>query len=257
MQLTVFRPSARLAPFVRRFAVIETREEVTRALIPEASLAMGLRYSGGSSLVEGAQVRPVSDASITGILSTIRRMRTHAGGGIVVTMFRETGAARFFRLPMHELFGETVGLDALVPRAELERVRSRLCDAADHAQRIAIVEEFLAARLAPEPVDPIVDAAARAIAAARGSLRISELARSLGISQDPLEKRFRRVVGAAPKQLASLLRLGHAITAYRAGASLSRVALEAGYFDQSHFNREFRAVTGEAPTQFFRDGASC
>jgi AraC-like DNA-binding protein len=29
------------------------------------------------------------------------------------------------------------------------------------------------------------------------------------------------------------------------------------YFDQSRFNREFRAVTGAAPQQFFKTGAHC
>jgi len=39
--------------------------------------------------------------------------------------------------------------------------------------------------------------------------------------------------------------------------SWSRLALAAGYFDQSHFIREFRSVTGEAPERFFRAGGYC
>lgn len=41
------------------------------------------------------------------------------------------------------------------------------------------------------------------------------------------------------------------------GASLTRLSAEAGYFDQSHFIREFRAVTGEAPGRFFGNGDHC
>jgi AraC-like DNA-binding protein len=42
--------------------------------------------------------------------------------------------------------------------------------------------------------------------------------------------------------------------AYRPEVRLTQLALDAGYFDQSHFNREVRAVTGEAPGRFFRVG---
>jgi AraC-like DNA-binding protein len=35
------------------------------------------------------------------------------------------------------------------------------------------------------------------------------------------------------------------------------VAHEAGYADQSHFNREFRAVTGSSPTRFFGGVEHC
>jgi AraC-like DNA-binding protein len=293
MQVTVVAPSQRLAPFVRRFTVVETREEATRSLLPEHGLVLGLRFGGSASLVCGDTATRVSDASLTGIVGEARVMRTSAGGGVVLAAFRETGAARFFAEPLHELFGKTLALDQVVPRAALARVRQRVMEASDNAQRIALLEQFLIARLLPDDPDSIVEAAVRAIRRARGSLRIAALARELGISQDPLEKRFRRAVGTSPKQLATLVRLQRvidevkrpgmgAVTAAPAGwrssdgrsidegerrrppvgrgtspVAWSRLAIEAGYFDQSHFNREFRAVTGAAPQQFFKTGAYC
>jgi AraC-like DNA-binding protein len=275
MQVTMVAPSARLAPFVRRFTIVETDAEATRMLLPEHGLVLGIRFGGSASLVHAdASATRVADATITGIVGAARRMRTSAGGGVVLAAFRETGAAQFFVEPLHELFGRTLSLDELIPRADLARVRAQIAGARDNAQRIAWLERFLIARVGRGASDPLVDAAVRAIHRARGSLRIAALARELGISQDPLEKRFRRTVGTSPKQLASLIRLRHAIDARmrivgggenasrgidarRAGASWSRLAIEAGYFDQSHFIREFRAITGSAPTRFFRDTAYC
>jgi DNA-directed RNA polymerase specialized sigma24 family protein len=52
-------------------------------------------------------------------------------------------------------------------------------------------------------------------------------------------------VGASSKQLATILRLRRAIQASRQGESLTRLSIDAGYFDQPHFVREFRSYTLE------------
>ncbi|WNG41413.1 helix-turn-helix domain-containing protein [Archangium violaceum] len=257
MEKKVFAPSARLAPFVRTFEVVEAHEELTHMLLPEAGVIVGFRYRGFSTLFEGTEALRVPDRVITGLRATVRRMYTSAGGGIVLAKFHEAGAALFFDVPLHELFGATVALDDLVPHAELERAASRMEGAKEHAERIAIFEEFLLARCKRRALDPLVTAAARAILAKRGSVRIGELARDLHLSQDALEKRFRREVGASPKQFASIVRLRQAIDLYRSDVSLSRLSLEAGYYDQSHFIREFRAVTGDAPRRFLGAAEFC
>jgi transcriptional regulator GlxA family with amidase domain len=90
----------------------------------------------------------------------------------------------------------------------------------------------------------------RAMRVARGAISIRSLAAGLGLSQDRLEKRFRQVVGASPKRYCSILRLRYVLAGSQT-RSLVELALEAGYYDQSHFVREFRAVTGEPPRKFF------
>jgi AraC-like DNA-binding protein len=257
MQVTRIPPSARLAPFVERFIIVESRDEVTRMLLPAPGLILGVRYRGASSLLDGERVTRLSGSALTGLVGSARRMRTHPHSGIVLAQFRPGGAARFFSVPLHELFGAMAALDDLLPRAEVQRLSDRIAGQPDHAHKVAVLEQFLLARLTAAAPDPIAHAAVAAIVRARGSLRIADLARSLGISQDPLEKRFRREVGASPKQLASIIRVQHAIDLGRTGTSWSRVAHDAGYFDQSHFIREFRTITGEPPARFFRAVEYC
>ncbi len=247
-------PSPALAAYVRTFMVVEVEAELTHLRIPELGMVLGLRDRGSASvLVEGTATR-LPDALLAGMTSTARLMRTSAGGRIALAMFRPGGAAAFFPQPLHELFAHTTALDGLIPRTDVERARQRLAEAQDDAGRIAVLEALLLDRLRPAVPDPVVAAAVRALEDARGVVPIRTLARRLAISQDPLEKRFRRAVGATPKQLASLLRLRHAIASWRPGARLADIAQRAGYFDQSHFTRELRAATGEPPGRFLRSG---
>src|SRR5262245_2121617 len=257
MEMTVIAPSARTSAFVERYTIVESVEEATRVLIPEPGLHLGVRYRGAASLVDGDRATRLGDFVVTGLRSSARTMRTHAGGGIVVALFRPSGAAAMFATPLHELFGATAPLDALVARRDVARLGEQIAEPASHAQRVSVVEDFLAAHASHAARDPIVDAAVAALTACHGAMRIAALADQLGISQDPLEKRFRRIVGGSPKQLASILRVRRAIQLGRAGASWSTVAYQAGYFDQSHFIREFRAIAGMPPTRFFRDVEHC
>jgi AraC-like DNA-binding protein len=257
MRVLVIQPREQLAPFVRRFTVVEAEDETTRVLLPETGMVMGLRYRGEARLLENGSATRLPDASLAGLRGTVRRVCTSAGGGVLLAMLREEEAAAFLPGPLHELFGATAPLDAVLPRGEVESAAARVRDGRSLAERVAAFEEFLLARLALRRRDDLVAAAVRAIRAAPGSIRIRALAARLGISQDRLEKRFRRVVGASPKQLASILRLHRAVDSHRRGASLTRAAAGAGYFDQSHFIREFRAATGEAPQRFFDAGDDC
>ncbi|MDC0678266.1 helix-turn-helix domain-containing protein [Sorangium atrum] len=248
-------PSAALAPFVRAFMLVEVDEETTHLRLPELGLVLGVRDRGAASVLDGESASRLPDAMLSGMTSTARLMRTSARGRITLALFRPGGAAAFFPQPLHELFGQTSTLLDLVPRADVERLSTRIAEASDDATRVAALESMLLERCQTAVLDPVVAAAVRALEEARGAVRIGALARHLGISQDPLEKRFRRAVGATPKQLASLLRLRHALEAWRPGSSLAELAQQAGYFDQSHFTRELRAVTGQPPGRFLRSSA--
>jgi AraC-like DNA-binding protein len=264
--MKTFAPSAALAPFVRSFTIVETVEEATRTLIPDTGVLLALRYSGKATQLEDGRATVLPNATLTGLRNTARRMHTSAGGGMVVTAFREGGAASILREPLHALFSETVELGELGDRTlaeEIERARERMTTATDHATRVRIVErflweQFLLQRVGREATrDALVTAAVRLIRDAGGSMSIASLGATLGVSQDRLEKRFRRTVGASPKQYASILRLRSAVVSYRTGSNLARLSVDAGYYDQPHFIRAFRSATGVAPRQFFRAGDYC
>jgi AraC-like DNA-binding protein len=247
MRVSSFAPGPELAPFVRSIRVVETGVEVTRALLPETGIVLGLRFGGFACELDGEKARRLPQATLAGMRRSVRQMHTSADAGIVLAAFSELGAAAFFAEPLHEIFGVTVELEQLVRRGDIARAEERLAAAATHAERVAIMQQFLLAQRRSAGGDRLVSAAVHAIRAARGSIRVGELARELAISRDRLEKRFRRSVGASPKQLASILRLRHAVDLHQRGTKLTRLAVDAGYFDQSHFIREFRAFTGTAP----------
>jgi len=67
---------------------------------------------------------------------------------------------------------------------------------------------------------------------------------------------FQTAVGASPKQFASILRFRRVVAGHGSGATLTALAHEAGYFDQSYLIRDVRSFTGEPPERFL-SGVYC
>jgi len=56
-----------------------------------------------------------------------------------------------------------------------------------------------------------------------------------------------RCAAAGNGGFASPVRFRRAVEVHRSSRDLGTLALEAGYYDQAHFNRQFRFITGSAP----------
>jgi AraC-like DNA-binding protein len=106
---------------------------------------------------------------------------------------------------------------------------------------------------AASPAKPLVRARAlleRDVEASDGPARCAELARAVGLSPWALSRGFARAFGAPPRDYALDLRVRAAKKRLAQGDSPAYVALETGFFDQSHLTRRFRALVGLTPGQY-------
>ena len=172
-----------------------------------------------------------------------------------------TSAYALLGVPMRELANRVVELgDLLGPRwAELPE---RLHEAGSWEERFGVLDELLLARLGDgTQVSPDVARAWRRLHETYGAIGIRELADELRCSRRHLSQRFAEQVGLPPKTVARLLRFERAARMVGAGPSfvertsgaadggLARIALDCGYYDQAHLNRDFRQFAGVAPKQ--------
>jgi methylphosphotriester-DNA--protein-cysteine methyltransferase len=194
---------------------------------------------------------------VTGLWDTVRAHDHGRDHAVLLVRFTAPGAAAIFRQPLDEFANATLDLDAVLGgQGRLGRLHEQLAEAPNHGARIALVEDLLLAQAGDARPDPLVAAAVASIERTGARVRIETLARRIGLSQSALERRFRRIVGASPRKFASLVRLQHVLRLRDAGIDLTTIAHAAGYFDQSHFIKDFRRFTGLAPASFFRHAAA-
>ncbi|GAB2840522.1 helix-turn-helix domain-containing protein [Ferruginibacter profundus] len=251
MKFITFIPSPVLKPYIKAFAIAESDEEKTYKVLPDTGLVIGFQYKGKLSHISNEQQIALNKSGLTGLHDSYRVFKNAADTGTVLVYFNEGCAAKFFKQPIHELFGESISLDNFVLRSELLLIEEQLYAAATDDKKIKVVEDFLISRMRPVAQDSLVLTALALIHKSKGNITIKDLMAQLHISQSPLEKRFRQAVGTSPKKFAAIVRLKHSIKNYNPQNSLTSLGYEAGFYDQAHFIKEFKNFTGETPRVFF------
>ncbi|RKG76814.1 helix-turn-helix domain-containing protein [Corallococcus terminator] len=174
--------------------------------------------------------------------------------------FKPGGAYPFFGLPMSELAHRSLSIDTLWGRSDGERLRASLVNAPTAQARLRTLEAALVDRLHRDDVyEPaaayLVRRGIRLLSEAIEIPRVSELARTLGVSERHLRRAFDDVLGMGPKAFARLVRFQRALqasTARGARPDWGAIATGVGYYDQAHLIADFRAVTGTTPGAWLR-----
>ena len=248
-----YTPCSALLPFVECFwtraasaPAVAPARTVQHRVLPDGCIDVVLSFSADrdepeSAMVVGTMTRAlVFDAA-------------NAPECFVGVRFRPAKATAFLAFPASQITDLRVSLDDVWPDAD--RVRDALAASPDAVARVRALEQVLLARLTPVAlaVPGDVDEAIRRIIEAGGSLGITRLAPSLGVTRQHLARRFAQLVGVSPKTFARVVRLGRVVERVRlvpreAPVNWSALALELGYYDQSHLVDEFREMTGLTPT---------
>nr|WP_295932559.1 helix-turn-helix transcriptional regulator [uncultured Dyadobacter sp.] len=251
MDILTYFPGPLLSPFVKCYVVIETAAETINRVLPDTSAVMAFRWRG-KVRIGANRVDPLAPMVLSGLRKTGRDIHYEAGTSNLLVIFKEGGITPFLREPLHLLSDTSVGLDCLDGFCDTSLLEERLGEVSTHEERIQVIERFLTELIRDPGTDQLILTAIEKIRHTNGQIRIRELADSLYISQDAFEKRFRRIAGLSPKKFAGLIKMRSLVAQGLSGTSLTQIALDAGYFDQPHFNRDFKLFTGQAPSAFLK-----
>jgi len=217
MKFQVHLPCDQLLPYVKHLIVSENEHANTYQILPDTALVIGFQYRGKLAYLTDDQTHQLATAGITGLRDTYRVFQNMTGVGSVLVVFRENGAARFLRHPLHELFGESLPLEHFFDVNVLSELEEKLVTSIGDHERIKLVEHFLIEHLNARPADLLVNCALEYIHQTKGTIRMSELASLLHTSASPLEKRFRQAIGASPKKFATIVRERNVLAAMEKG----------------------------------------
>jgi AraC-like DNA-binding protein len=197
------------------------------------------RYSG--SLVSG----PYDGFFVTDRAEEFSIMGVH---------FRPGGAFPFLGLSAYELADTHLDLVTIWGRRAGE-IRERLASAPSSWERFRLLENALRMRLhGPLEHHPAVSLALDGFRSDHSRAVVRKLAREAGLSDRRFIDVFRTEVGLNPKLFNRIERFQRVLEKVDrlAEPEWEQVALEHGYFDQSHLIRDFLEFSGFSPADYLR-----
>lgn len=241
---TIWFASRGALPHSRERSLPTGRADIVIPLLQDSVL----RYDS----VDAPQARHLRGGVVSGAHDTFA-VRGMGGASVVVGVhFKAGGAAPFMGSALGDLRNRTVLLDELWGPLAHE-LRERLQAARQVAHKLQIVEAALQSRLrAAAPVDAMVAWAVRALAQDPSAARIEAVQRASNCSPQQFIRRFEAAVGLTPKRYARVLRFNALLPRLvRVGPiDWAEVAVDGGYFDQSHLIHEFKRLAGLTPAAY-------
>lgn len=228
----------RVLPTGAMHLVFRVSPEPLRLFDDAAGVAGAAGYDAGHAIVGGAR----SSCYVRGL---------SAGSRSVGAMLRPGAALPLFGVSAAELAERHTRLDELWG-SDAEAIRERLAALPSPEAQLDGFEMVLLQRM------PRVRGLHPAIAEALDQLAVGSDVRGIvsdsGYSHRHFIALFEGAVGLTPKRYARVLRFRAALARLAAEPelTLAELALDAGYGDQAHFNRDFRAMAGISPTEYRR-----
>jgi len=172
-------------------------------------------------------------------------------GGSVGAQLHAGAAEILFGMPAEELAGRHTLLDDLWGHSAT-LILDQLMDTQSLERRLDLLESILVSRV--PTVRRLHPAVAHALTRFTVIGSVQEIVKETGYSHRRFIELFRREVGLPPKAFSRILRFQQAINTVASdpAALWADLALDAGYSDQSHFNREFREFAGITPEEYRR-----
>jgi len=252
-------PSPSLSPFVRRLWAIDTTGaphpslRARERVLPTGEMHLVFRLTDHPlrlfSAADDRTGRIIGHTIVGGVASTYYLRDVSLPVQSVGVQLHPAACELLFGVPAAELAGRHVSLDSFWG-ASAEEARDRLQQRSNLEDKTTILESILAGRL--PRMRGLHPAVAHALRRFEVSASVGQVVQESGWSHRQFIELFRQAMGMTPKAYSRLMRFQGAVRKLTADpkAPASGVALDAGYSDQPHLNREFLEFAGVTPGEY-------
>jgi AraC-like DNA-binding protein len=172
--------------------------------------------------------------------------------GMVAVVFYPDGLSPFIKVPLLEFTGLIVDLELVVGKA-IKEIQQKICEVDSNEKRISLIEHFLLNQLKTKENQCYNDIRyAVTQMQLNNKISILKLASEINMSKRNFERKFLENVGLTPVFFNRIVRFQKAIKLINKQNKLSftELAYMSGYYDQSHFIRDFKQFYGQPPKEF-------
>jgi AraC-like DNA-binding protein len=160
-----------------------------------------------------------------------------------------------FSIPASELTNQVVEVQNLLGAQGLE-LTEKVSTCHTFEEKVKIVSDFLVSKIrTPTCKYKNIEWAILQMHHHKGQLILSDVISHSCISQRQFERNFKQLAGFSAQFYNKLLRFESALyTMADLEKNFTQLAVDLGYYDQAHFNRDFKQFTGISPSHYMALG---
>lgn len=191
---------------------------------------------------------------VAGLQTKPTNVEGYGTSKMLVVQFKTLGAFIFLNDPLHYYTDNYISLDNIFNK-EANETWEQLQEAQSLNEKFLFVENFLYRKLLTNKLpNKKLISTIEILLDNRTNLSINEICKQFNISRKHLNNLSKEYAGVSPKMLSSLNRLQTTLKTISSSKSdkLTNVAYELEYFDQAHFNNDFKRFTNIKPTEYVK-----
>ena len=168
---------------------------------------------------------------------------------LIGVRFYPGGLFKLFSLDMNSVKEANENPDVL--RDELDNIQEKLAALGSTSERLVHIEKWLLEKYYKKnPRAGLLQEFVRHFLMSDAS--VDDIIKNHSISRRQLERKFQQEIGLSPSQLKQLhrVKLARETISLNPLRPLTDVAVECGFYDQSHFIHQFQKVTDQTPGQY-------
>ena len=252
----MFKPQGALSAYVKFFWSLEAElggnEPFVHRALPDNCMEFIFYIKGNLSISSSSGPEGKTFTSgIFGQAEKFRLFKTETAFSLFGVYLYPFSSTYLFNLPADILSNEKIDSKTLLGM-DGETLEERIMLAPTTEIRIQLVSNFILQRIpALLPHESAFLQHVKSVADTNSLPSITSFARNCNLSRRQFERRFKQLAGFSPKHFLNIIRFKKALHEMeQTTESLAQTAINAGYYDQSHFTNEFKRLSGYTPKEF-------
>ncbi|GGA81617.1 helix-turn-helix transcriptional regulator [Puia dinghuensis] len=256
MEFTYFPPSDILKPYIRHYYIFHSTSGTTfeDVVFPSGDMEMIFNLASG---IWSTQDKRNPLIELWGQITKPLDIQSSGSHTMLGIKFFPHSAAYFLECPVGDFNDQVADLGDILGKP-VKQLHTQLLATGDAAKRIALVESFLIDRLIQgekrsfriDKVGHILKSMVKAPA----EIKLSAIATQHGITSRYLNKLVYQHTGLTPISFNKIRRFQFSLKLIaKNDQPFTAIAYDCGYFDQSHFIKEFKSFTGLTPSAYLKN----
>ncbi|MEO9869338.1 DUF6597 domain-containing transcriptional factor [Ekhidna sp.] len=250
------RPPARLLKdLVKEYWIFEDLDHAssTQKIIPDGYSEIIIHYGDPYEINLRGSWESQSSFLFSSQISKYFHLRNTGISKMIGIKLHPTAFFELFHKEVSNYTDQVISLDHLTSVGELEKLKA----AYSINDKVELAENWLLDHLKDISEQTKIRKCISMIFDSHGMIEIEEISQKINLSTRQVERLFKKVVGLTPKFYSRIIRFNYIFEVMKEQKdSWVKTALQSGYFDQSHFIKNFKEFTGEEPSAYGFDKAN-